>query len=537
MKALKIYFAAGTNGYDLVSATQAPLPATRVLRQRLEHIKFRPGILTEVFARQPAKAENMTEIEKECWLLSDEMYIGQATEFDSSVKHYVGNCTIPGSRPTLSKEEKAALGNDPKLILDERIRRSKTLLQTKATKAMIFLLCGFGWKLLVGYEFTGNSFCPFSVTRRIVDIVRLAHRCQLRVRGLITDMGYRCVWRCLNVDISATASQVTIPHPAIPTEELFVMPDPVHVFKSIVEMLGANKEIMLHENIVKEFNLPSRTVKLEHLEKLCSYQASMKWKLAPTLSESLLKLNHFEKNACSECQGRLQPPCGRGSRVPFENLWRKVNGDHCVLHRSGGAVARISHSKDSHARYREKKSTSLRGCPSHLAQREESLCDNDSGKPCQTGVKGITHVALKLIKFYLDVKEVPFLMLGDFTSDPAENFMSRIRILHPNPTALQFTRRAKKVTVSQYLSHVSKSSYEADNKAELLDLLRTHSEEDPDQAAQSTDLDEEEAVVMFSLQSQENHGCQMSEAEKPVFYRVCGYILKKLQEEKPSFGE
>jgi len=159
MTGLQIHFAAGTVGYQCVSETQAPLPATRVLRQRVEHIKFRPGILYEIFGFVPAKTANMGEDEKECWVLSDEFSMRQASEWDSALKHYIGLCTIPGARKDLEEEEKLASNNNPDLIRAEIDKRSKAMLETKATKTMLFMLCGFNWKLIVGHEFTGNSFC------------------------------------------------------------------------------------------------------------------------------------------------------------------------------------------------------------------------------------------------------------------------------------------------------------------------------------------------------------------------------------------
>ena len=160
-------------------------------------------------------------------------------------------------------------------------------------------------------------------------------------------------------------------------------------------------------------------------------------------------------------------------------------------------------------------------------------------KPSQTGVKAISLNARRLTRFYLEEENRKFVKLGDFTSDPIENTISRKRILHPNPTAMQVRLRAKKMTISQYMGHVSKFSYDADDKTELLNLLNPQAQAKsaaPVKPTRFSSLDEEEEVVMCVVTSQQIFGRPtMPEIEKPVFYRVCGYILKKTQRREPIF--
>jgi len=104
---------------------------------------------------------------------------------------------------------------------------------------------------------------------------------------------------------------------------------------------------------------------------------------------------------------------------------------------------------------------------------------------------------------------------------------------------MQVRLPAKKLTISQYMGHVSKSSYDADDKTELLNLLNPQAQAKsaaPVKPTRFSSLDEEEEVVMCVVTSQQIFGRPtMPEIEKPFFYRVCGYILKKLKDENPSF--
>lgn len=48
-KALKLYLACGTQGYEEIRRQHLPYPSIRTLQHRLRNLKFRPGILEDVF--------------------------------------------------------------------------------------------------------------------------------------------------------------------------------------------------------------------------------------------------------------------------------------------------------------------------------------------------------------------------------------------------------------------------------------------------------------------------------------------------------
>lgn len=49
-KGLKLYLACGSTGYDELRRQKLPYPSRRTLQHRLAKLKFKPGILDEVFA-------------------------------------------------------------------------------------------------------------------------------------------------------------------------------------------------------------------------------------------------------------------------------------------------------------------------------------------------------------------------------------------------------------------------------------------------------------------------------------------------------
>lgn len=48
-KALKLYMACGSKGYEELCRQKFPLPAIRTLQHRIENLKFEPGLLEDIF--------------------------------------------------------------------------------------------------------------------------------------------------------------------------------------------------------------------------------------------------------------------------------------------------------------------------------------------------------------------------------------------------------------------------------------------------------------------------------------------------------
>lgn len=48
-KSLKLYLACGAKGYDEIRRQNLPYPSIRTLQHRLQCLKFKPGILEDIF--------------------------------------------------------------------------------------------------------------------------------------------------------------------------------------------------------------------------------------------------------------------------------------------------------------------------------------------------------------------------------------------------------------------------------------------------------------------------------------------------------
>ncbi len=124
---LKLKFSCGTSGYEDILSEGFPLPAISTLQRKMEHLRFDPGVLTEVFDMLQLKVNRMGEEERWCSLTMDEVSIKKSLDYDLKSDTFLGSITLPGH-------------------------------SGEAAKAFCFQLGGLStrWKQAVGYHFTGN---------------------------------------------------------------------------------------------------------------------------------------------------------------------------------------------------------------------------------------------------------------------------------------------------------------------------------------------------------------------------------------------
>lgn len=75
------------------------------LLQRIEHIKFEPGILTEVLTAFEPPVKKFDTCDRDSVLFFDEMSIESRRKYDSSTQKYIGEVTIPNVNALAPKAE------------------------------------------------------------------------------------------------------------------------------------------------------------------------------------------------------------------------------------------------------------------------------------------------------------------------------------------------------------------------------------------------------------------------------------------------
>jgi hypothetical protein len=117
----------------------------------------------------------------------------------------------------------------------------------------------------------------------------------MTVRVVISDMGpqNRGIWGLLNI-VANRHSDIRnyTPHPCLKNEKLFIMPDPVHLFKNIAAALRKGHKFYLSDVIVQSYGLCSNEISLER--KVFELDQQDVIKLCPRLKENVLQSDHFE---------------------------------------------------------------------------------------------------------------------------------------------------------------------------------------------------------------------------------------------------
>ncbi|XP_066590857.1 uncharacterized protein [Prorops nasuta] len=235
-KALKLYMACGTTGYNEIRKQNLPYPSIRTLQYHIQSVKLKAGIFEEVFHLLELKIKTFAPNKKHAVLIFDEMAIKPGLQFDSSLSTIVGYSTLKSN----NQENGTELANH----------------------ALVYMIAG------------------------------------IFISTVITDMGpnNQSLWKKLNI-VAGKYSKINnyIHHPCLPEKKLFFMSDSVHVFKNLAIALTKNYKFILDNSIVKKYNLPSNEISIEPIKKIYEMDKKDVIKLCPRLKENVINPSHFDK--------------------------------------------------------------------------------------------------------------------------------------------------------------------------------------------------------------------------------------------------
>ena len=178
--AIQGYAAMHSKGYNFCrSKILVPrlLPHQRSIQMKLAKVPCEPGECTAFLKMTKLKVDVMEPHQKLCILKVDEMSLKPKLEFDMTNQCYCGTITLPLGKALIKKRRKE------NGFYDESIE-----LATHALSAFIGLLCG-DIDQLVGFHFTGNSFCPEAVAKWLIKLVGSIREIGLKNMGICMDMG------------------------------------------------------------------------------------------------------------------------------------------------------------------------------------------------------------------------------------------------------------------------------------------------------------------------------------------------------------
>ncbi|XP_055630556.1 uncharacterized protein LOC129771167 isoform X2 [Toxorhynchites rutilus septentrionalis] len=213
---LRMRFACGAGYEQLLKLPYVALPSVRTLVRRIQEIHFDSGFLHEVLDILKLKVAMMSSKELDCGIVLDEMSLDEANKFCPNNQKHFGMTTMPPS-------------------------------DKLATHGLVFMIVGMHsrWKQVISYEFVGNTI-PGSLLKEAVDrIIINVESFGLKVRFVTSDCGSsnKAMWQSygLSTKKETALNNWTTVHPVDKDRFLEFIPDPVHLFKSIVNGFISNQ--------------------------------------------------------------------------------------------------------------------------------------------------------------------------------------------------------------------------------------------------------------------------------------------------------
>ncbi|KAL4083888.1 hypothetical protein QTP88_029204 [Uroleucon formosanum] len=160
--ALKLYYKS-PSAYKFLRNIQINLPGVSTIRRLISSYKYKPGLNANILKQLTLKVGSMSDEEKYCTLVFDEMKIKKFLEYSKYL-------------------------DVVEVYEDLGTKRCSNAL---ATQAMVFLIRGMysSWKMPISYFFSATSMKATTLSKLIVDHVQQLMNCGLKVRAIVCDQG------------------------------------------------------------------------------------------------------------------------------------------------------------------------------------------------------------------------------------------------------------------------------------------------------------------------------------------------------------
>ncbi|KAM7314519.1 uncharacterized protein ISCGN_004303 [Ixodes scapularis] len=531
--AMKLRCACGNKGYMCINENVVPLPSVRTLQRKIEHVKFKPGILTELFPSLKAKVSTMLPEERNAALMIDEMQITAGTDYDPSVKGLIGK-------------------------LSTKLGPKATCTDGRATHAMVFMLGGMSsrWKQTVAYHLTGTSFCKLEMRNFIFTLIKECEFIGIRIDAIITDMGpgNQAIWSICGIGATKHGkTSVSCAHPCAngSDRQLFFIADAPHVLKNLRGHLVRGQLISIPDEIVERNKLPTSEVSLSYVRDVAQRDGTSALKLAPHLKDKHLDPNHYEKMSVSSALAVLNHSTGSAIRVLVKEgkmspaavttawfLETVYKWFRLMTSRTKSlAMSELNSRKhDDAVEFLSEVLDLFKKMTIHLPGKSPSW------KPVQTGVVISTTAALSLQNLYLTQYNFKYLFLSRLTQDALENLFSVIRQKNATPRPLQFKTALRTITLSQFFQPCRTGNYEMDDAEYLADFISKRQAESPseevlqqdgasaiqDESAWELPDDDDQmlAQVVDVLSDSQAAMGELQSTDKQSLHYLCGYTVK-----------
>ena len=321
--------------------------------------------------------------------------------------------------------------------------------------------------------------------------------------------------------------------------------DASHLIKAMRNALmnSPSGYIEISDHYVKELQLPSNKVKWHHIVQLVNHDYHRVLKVAPHLNKKHIDVGHFNKMKVGLAKAVLSRATGKALRelhdknpqqFPKEVL---TTAEFCEKVGYWDALVNNHHRNMAFHKNNEEKNEEsekyldyFRDFYCSLKLHPNQNVEKKVLKPSQKGVI-VTNDSLKWLKKKLFDANICFeyFLTGKCTNDPCEQFHGEERSIQKNPTAIQFKRNAKIISVSDYMGNVAHANVEVDQNAtwltDLQDLKNVENEHNKEHIETKADIDFLKAKKITDT------------VEQSSLAYLSGYILKKTIAGKKSTSQ
>lgn len=270
-----------------------------------------------------------------------------------------------------------------------------------------------------------------------------------------------------------------IEHPADSSRTLEIMPDSVHVCKSLIQGWIANRIIKIDKQTMEANGLVTPVADIYHLRELVVYEKDCDLRMACGLKledvDFSKSASNFEKMKVKNSTKYASHAVAAALRMFGEETGRTDVLTTAFLIDQIASWFTYMTSRSIQLAFSLKNDNAYSKAISSLKTFRSIIHNCKVGaqgrsKPWQSAVVMVTDSMLRLQESFLRDHGFDFFLGGRLTQDPLENSFSQLRSRQIRPNALQVKDSLKLLTVSQYLNDIATTSYDWDEGSWLLEF-------------------------------------------------------------------
>lgn len=466
------------------------LPSVQTLRNCMQKVNIRPGFHHSILEGLKAKVENMSEKQKLCAIVYDEMAIKENLVYDVE-------------RDSVEGLEDSGTGGRTGYV---------------ANHAGVFLVRGLieKWKQPVGYVLSSGPVNAKDLKQLCLQCIDRVQSVGLIPKVILCDQGSNNRSMLTSLGVSRTR-----PYFEHSGHKIFAMFDPPHLIKNV------------QNNFKKTgFTLDGKAFKWEHVEQFYSFDSSLPIRMAPKVSEKHINLPPFTAMRVKlatqvlshSVAAGISTMCALGKlEEEAQHTAEFIEDMDCLFN-----VFNSQSLSDAHELQRAIKPNSrhidfLSKCSEWLSRLKPT--GKDKILPCVLGWQMSIACLTQLWEELQTEYGVDFLITNRLNQDCLENFFSIMRGKgghRDNPDAMQF-RSAYRAAAVDSMFIISKGSNCREDMDCFLLKLSTVSQVSPTAPAEGTSLPSN-MLDLLAISNAPN----MSLAEENIVVYLAGYLVRKV---------